>query len=177
MEADAFKREEYIKKISGIKKNDLVYIDESGIDRTRYKNRGWSKRGDILLGKISGKRFIRTNIVAAQCGKKILAPMTFKGSCNSKLFIAWVEQMLIPELRAGQTIIMDNASFYKASRVREAVESVGCKLIYLPPYSPDLNPIEKFWANLKRWINQHLPHMEDLHKAISFFFIASPVSR
>ena len=165
-----------MKQISDIKKSNLVYIDESGIDRASYKNRGWGKRGAILLGKISGKRFIRTNIVAAQCGKKILAPMTFKGSCNSELCIAWVKEMLIPELTAGQTVIMDNASFHKSPKVREAIESAGCKLIYLPPYSPDLNPIEKFWANLKRWINQHLPYMEDLHKAISFFFMSSPMS-
>lgn len=122
------------------------------------------------MGKTSGKRFVRTNIVAAQCGKKILAPMTFRGPCNTRLFVAWVKQMLVPELRPGQTVVMDNASFHKSPMVKDAIEAAGCNLVYLPPYSPDLNPIEKFWANLKRWINQHLPHMEDLHKAICFFF-------
>ena len=84
--------------------------------------------------------------------------------------------MLVPELKSGQTVVMDNASFHKSLLVREAIEAAGCKLVYLPPYSPDLNPIEKFWANLKRWINQHVPYMEDLHKAISFFFVAQPMS-
>ena len=109
-------------------------------------------------------------MVAAQCAKKILAPMTFRGSCNTRLFIAWVEQMLIPELRPGQTVVMDNASFHKSHKIRELIAAAGCKLIYLPPYSPDLNPIEKLWANLKRWIKQYLPHIKDPHKAISFFF-------
>jgi len=127
------------------------------------------------LGKTSGKRFIRTNIIAAQCGKNILAPMTFKGTCDTELFVAWIEKMLVPELRAGQAVVMDNASFHKSPIIKELIEKAGCKLIYLPPYSPDLNPIEKFWANLKRWINQYLPHMEDIHKAICFFFM-SPVS-
>ena len=96
--------------------------------------------------------------------------MTFTGSCDTKLFLAWVKEMLVPELKPGQVVVMDNASFHKSPLIKEAIELAGCKLVYLPPYSPDLNPIEKFWANLKRWINQHLPFMEDLYKAISFFF-------
>ena len=176
MEAKAGQRREYLKQIKNISKEDVVYIDKSGIDRTNYKNRGWGQKGKVLLGKTSGKRFSRTNMVAAQCAKKILAPMTFRGSCNTRLFIAWVEQMLIPELRPGQTVVMDNASFHKSHKIRELIAAAGCKLIYLPPYSPDLNPIEKFWANLKRWIKQYLPHIQDLHKAISFFFKASLVS-
>ena len=96
--------------------------------------------------------------------------MTFTGSCNTELFVAWVKEMLVPELSPGQVIVMDNASFHKSSIIKEAIEDAGCRLIFLPPYSPDLNPIEKFWANLKRWINQYLPYMEDLHKAISFYF-------
>lgn len=133
MEAKASQRREYLKQIKNIPKEELVYIDESGIDRTSYKNRGWVKKGKVLQGKTSGKRFSRTNIVAAQCTKKILAPMTFLGSCNTRLFVAWVEQMLIPELRSGQTVIMDNASFHKSHKIREVIEATGCKLIYLPP--------------------------------------------
>ena len=170
MEAKEYQRKCYKNKINVIDREKLVYIDESGIDRASYKNRGWGKKGEVLLGKTSGKRFLRTNIVAAQCGKNILAPMTFRGSCNTELFVTWVNQMLIPELQPGQTVIMDNASFHKSYRIKEAIEKAGCELVFLPPYSPDLNPIEKFWANLKRWINQHLPYMDDLHKSISFFF-------
>ena len=99
-----------------------------------------------------------------------LALMTFQGACDAALFVEWVKQMLTPELRPGQTVVMDNSSFHKSYKIRELIEVARCKLVYLPPYSPGLNPIEKFWANLKRWINQHLPHMDDIHKAISFFF-------
>ena len=98
MEARSEQRREYLKQINNIPKEELVYIDESGIDRTNYKDRGWGQKGKVLLGKTSGKRFVRTNIVAAQCGKEILAPMTFQGSCNTALFVEWVKQMLIPEL-------------------------------------------------------------------------------
>ena len=73
--------------------------------------------------------------------------MVFNGSCNTQLFESWVEQFLIKELTPNQVVIMDNASFHKSQRTRELIESVGSKLIFLPPYSPDLNPIEKFWAS------------------------------
>ena len=80
------------------------------------------------MGKTSGKCFVRTNIVAAQCDKKILAPMTFYGSCNTSLFLAWVKQILVPELKApGQMVVMDNTSFYKSPMVKDAIESVGAR--------------------------------------------------
>ena len=82
--------------------------------------------------------------------------MSSIGCCDTRLFVAWVKQMLVPALKEGQTVVMDNASFHKSCVVKELIAKAGCKLLYLPPYSPDLNPIEKFWANLKRWINQHL---------------------
>jgi transposase len=170
MEAKESQRKEYLERIKSVKQEDLVYVDESGIDKCNYKNRGWGKKGKLLLGQASGKRYSRTNMIAAQCNKKILAPVTFQGSCNSRVFVAWIEQALVKELRPGQTVIMDNASFHKSPKIKDAIEGVGCNLVYLPPYSPDLNPIENFWANLKRWIRQNLSYMQDTHKAISFFF-------
>jgi transposase len=76
--------------------------------------------------------------------------MVFNGTCNSELFNRWVEQFLIKELKQGQVVIMDNVSFHKSLKTQELIDSVGCRLISLPLYSPDLNPIEKFWANMKR---------------------------
>ena len=90
--------------------------------------------------------------IAGYVNKQSIAPLVFNGSCNTKLFEAWVEQFLIKELKPGQFVVMDNASFHKSQKTKELIESVGCKVIFLPPYSPDLNPIEKFWANMKRWI-------------------------
>jgi len=96
--------------------------------------------------------------------------MVFNGSCNTQLFEAWVEQFLIKALQPGQVVIMDNASFHKSQKTKELIESVGCKVIFLPPYSPDLNPIEKFWANMKRWIRQQIEFYQSLYQAISAFF-------
>ena len=68
------------------------------------------------------------------------------------LFQYWVENFLLKELRSGQVVVLDNATFHKSNKVKDLIESVGCSIIFLPPYSPDLNPIEKFWAHMKRWI-------------------------
>lgn len=124
----------------------------------------------MLAGKKSGKYYERTNIVAGYVNKKAIAPLVFNGSCNTKLFEAWVEQSLIKELIPGQFIILDNASFHKSQKIKDLIESVGCHIIYLPPYSPDFNPIEKFWANMKRWIKDNIDNFNDLYVTIQNFF-------
>ena len=170
MEADLEKRNKYQEEINNIQKETIVYIDESGIDMGITKDRGWAKKGEILQAKKSGKYYQRTNIIAGYVNKKIIAPIIFNGTCNSAIFESWVEQFLIKELEAGQTVVMDNASFHKSKKTRELIESVGCKLIFLPPYSPDLNPIEKFWANMKRWIKNKVSAITQLHQTITDFF-------
>lgn len=75
--------------------------------------------------------------------------MCFQGTCNTRFFNAWLQQVLIPCLKPGQVLILDNASFHRSKESKALVEAAGCKLMFLPPYSPDLNPIEKYWANIK----------------------------
>jgi transposase len=137
---------------------------------TIRKDRGWGKKSEKLCCKKSGKYYERTNIIAGYVNKKSIAPMVFNGSCNTNLFESWVEQFLIKELQNGQVVIMDNASFHKSQRTKELIESVGCRVIFLPPYSPDLNPIEKFWANMKRWIKDKVTEFDKLYEAIIAFF-------
>ena len=150
MEANQEKRDAYQEAIKGIESQSLVYIDESGIELTICKDKGWGKKSEKLIGKRSGKYYERTNIITGLVNNKSIAPMVFNGSCNTNLFESWVEQFLIKELKPNQVVIMDNASFHKSQRTKELIKSVGCRIIFLPPYSPDLNPIEKFWANMKR---------------------------
>lgn len=150
-----------------------MYIDESGIDLTICKDKGWGKKSKKLLYKKSGKYYKRTNIIAGYVNNKSIAPMVFNGSCNTELFNSWVENFLIKELKVGQYVVMDNASFHKSTKTRELIESVGCKVIFLPPYSPELNPIEKFWANMKRWIKQNISNYAELYDVICEFFTAS----
>ena len=170
MEAKQEKRDRYLECIKDINKEELVYIDESGIEMTTVKDRGWGKKSEALAGKKSGKYYARTNIIAGYVNRNSIAPFVFNGSCNTELFNSWVEQFLIKELKPGQVVIMDNASFHKSSKTKELIESVGCRIIFLPPYSPDLNPIEKFWANMKRWIKENISQFLILFEAISTFF-------
>jgi transposase len=131
----------------------------SGLDKNCYKQRGWGKIGQKLIGKISGKHIKRTNIVAGLWNKEIVVPLIFQGSCNTELFVRWIAEQLVPSLKVGQTVVMDNASIHKSPCVRKLIEEAGCRLIYLPPYSPDLNPIETFWANMKQWIKCNMTHI------------------
>ncbi len=137
---------------------------------TICKDRGWGKKSEKLIGKKSGKYYERSNIIAGYVNKGAIAPMVFNGSCNTRLFEGWVEQCLIKELNAGQVVIMDNAAFHRSQKTKNLIESVGCKVIFLPPYSPDLNPIEKFWANMKRWLEYNIANFNQFYDAISCFF-------
>jgi transposase len=170
MEGSQEKRKRYKEVMKDIPTEELVYIDESGIDMTICKDRGWCKKNKKLIGKKSGKYYHRINIIAGLVNNKSIAPLIFNGCCNAKLFEAWIEQFLIKELKPGQIVIMDNASFHKSLKTKELIESVGCTLLFLPPYSPDLNPIEKFWANMKRWIKNQINAFDKLYDALVAFF-------
>ena len=88
-------------------------------------------------------------MIAGWSNKVEYAPMIFKGCCNTEVVLSWLEYFLIPELKPNQIVVMDNASFHKSPTIRELIERAGCFLWFLPPYSPDFNPIERHWANLK----------------------------
>lgn len=86
--------------------------------------------------------------------------MEFKGYCDTEVVLTWVQQMLIPALKPGDVVIWDNATFHQSPRIAQALEQAGIGLLFLPPYSPDLNPIEHFWAWLKAWIRSlHQPFL------------------
>lgn len=96
--------------------------------------------------------------------------MTFKGTCNTQLFEIWIQKILIPELKKGQIVIMDNATFHKSERTKNLIEEAGCQLLFLPPYSPDLNPIEQFWSWFKGQIRETIGTFPSLDAAINYVF-------
>jgi transposase len=124
-----------------------------------------------VIGFVAGKKFQRTNIVAGYANGKTIAECLYNYTTDGKVFNAWVEQSLVVALKPGQVVLMDNAAFHKHRRTREAIEAAGCSLIFLPPYSPDLNPIEKFWANLKRKLSHILHLFPSLFDAIQYAFL------
>jgi len=146
----------------------IVYLDETGFDGHAYRQYGWAQQGQKVYGDRSGKRWQRTSLLLAQVGIKRFAPMLYAGTCNTELFNTWLEVFLVPELTTGQTVVMDNASIHKNKRTQEIVEKAGCQLLYLPPYSPDFNPIEKTFGVLKR-IRQFMPQNTSIDQLIKDF--------
>jgi transposase len=151
-ERDAEKRKRFTAFVKIVRPSRLVFVDESGIDEFLHREYARAPRGVEITVDIPGRRFARQSIVAAKCLNKIIAPFGYKGTCNSELFIFWLKTILIPVLKKGQIIIMDNASIHKAKEIRELIEKAGCHLVFLPPYSPDLNPIEHSWSHMKQKI-------------------------
>jgi transposase len=131
-----------------------VYVDECGLDESIQRNYARASIGQKILEDISGNRTARTSIIAGLNQNNILAPWYFSGYCNTEVVLIWIKNELLPTLRVGLTIIWDNATFHKSAQIKTLIESVGCKLIFLPPYSPDLNPIEHYWAKLKACIRR-----------------------
>lgn len=152
------KRLSYQDQLAKLDPEDLVYLDESGFDSTLHNPYGRAPRGQKITGHVSGKFRQRVSMISAYCENKFLAPMTFDGYCNTLVFNTWLEKMLLPELKKGQTVVMDNASFHKSAKTKSLIESTGCNILFLPPYSPDYNPIEHAWGTLKNKIrNIHKP--------------------
>lgn len=127
-----------------------VFVDECGIEEEVERVYGRSLKGVRIYDDMSGKKtHNRMSVIAAYTQKKIIAPFLFKGYTNTDVFDTWVERCLVPVLEEGQTVILDNATFHKSSTTRHNIEAVGAKLLFLPPYSPDMNKIESQWAILK----------------------------
>lgn len=146
--------------------NQRIYLDESGINEYLHREYGRDLRGKEVPGEVLGKRFARQSVISALFNGKFLAPMCFEGTCDASLFNAWLKKMLIPHLIPGQVLILDNASFHKSVESQKLVEAAGCKILFLPPYSPDLNPIEKYWANMKKKVREFLREAQTFAEAL-----------
>lgn len=111
------------------------------------------------------------SIIGALNQDNIIAPLVFEGYTNTDVFITYLEKVLVPLLRKGQVLIMDNAAFHKSPRIQKIIDDAGCSLIFLPAYSPDLNPIEHFWHSIKNKFRKKLVEYEfDLFQAAQFAF-------
>jgi transposase len=107
---------------------------------------GWNQQGERFHALKSGRREGRVNMIAALCDHNLIAPFTVEGACNRTVFETWLENCLLPTLVTGQVVVMDNATFHKGGRIEQLIQNAGCRLLCLPPYSPDLNKIEQCWS-------------------------------
>ena len=138
---------------------EIFYVDESGFEEHYSRTHGYAPRGVRVQGEVCGARFGRTSVVGAiNQDNEFFAGFAFKGYMNSNLFEGWLEQVFIPSLSEPlkSVLIIDNASHHPKDRIESVAGDYGLSVIFLPKYSPDLNPIENYWANIKNWLRLHL---------------------
>jgi len=132
----------------------LVFIDETWASTNMARIRGRAPRGERLRMAIPHGHWKTTTFVAGLRNSGIVAPMVLDGPINAIAFQAYVDQVLVPDLRPGDIVIMDNLGSHKGVGIRDVIEAAGASLLYLPPYSPDLNPIENAFAKLKAMLRK-----------------------
>ena len=120
-----------------------VFIDESGLDETLEQDYGRTEKGKRLLSETTGKQTVRTSIIAGLIDNKAIAPMYFQGYCDTQVVLSWLKKRRLPSLTPGMTLIVDKASFHQSTDINDAMEAAGCQRLFLPPYSPDYNPVAK----------------------------------
>jgi transposase len=167
VERDEKKREIFKRELLKKEACSVVYLDESGINHEEVKAYGWGLRKERLYGSKQGRHHSRTSIIAGICNGNVIGKAYFKGHTTTDIFCQWLKEVLVPRLNPGQTIILDNASFHKSKNVVEIVKSAKCEIIYLPPYSPDLNPIEHYWSFLKRKIREKYKSRQNFYKKLN----------
>jgi transposase len=155
----------------------LVFIDETGCATNMVRLRGRAPKGQRVKARVPHGHWSVTTFTAGLRLRGLTAPMVLDGPMNAECFLAYVEQILVPTLAPGDIVVMDNLSSHKGAEIRNTIEAAGAQLRYLPPYSPDLNPIEQAFAKLKAHLRKHAePSMEGLWRRIGDLFHMFPAA-
>jgi transposase len=170
-EANLKRREEFIAKIRTVAPERLIFLDESGVTTSMTRLYARSLGGQRIHESTPGGHWKIMTILGAMSLRGMVATMTIEAATDAEIFLAYVEHVLCPALKSGDVVVMDNLSSHKVGGVREWIEKAGAEVVYLPPYSPDLNPIEKAWAKLKQLLRSAKARTkETLDKAIEEAF-------
>ena len=144
---------------------DLVFLDEAGSNLGMTPSRGYAPRGERVVDHAPKSRGTNVSILAAMTWEGPVGARTFDGAVNGPRFVHWIRTVLAPKLWQGAVVVMDNARFHKVAGVTEALAKVGARALYLPPYSPDLNPIELMWSKVKTPLRQAKARTRETLKA------------
>jgi hypothetical protein len=154
-----------------INPEDIIYLDECGIDERIKREYEYALKGKRLNDEKSGNRFNKriTIISALKMRRKFLSAIYFRGSRDTVVFNTWIQDYLLPLINnQRKVIIMDNASFHKSEEARRLIETAGHTLLYLPPYSPDFNPIEGKWTHLKSFIKTAKDKFDNFYDCLDY---------
>jgi transposase len=153
----AEKRAGWHERLAGEPVTGLVFVDESGANTKMTRLRGRAPAGQRVVGRVPHGHYQTTTLIAGIRLGGPCAPWLFEGAMDGEMFLAWVVQGLVPTLKKGDLVIMDNLATHKVQGVAQAIETAGARLLYLPPYSPDYNPIENMWAKIKQILRSLAP--------------------
>ena len=142
-------RNEYIARRLGWLGRRLIFFDESGINISMTRAYGRAPTHERVYGSVPKNWGDNVTLSAGLTRDGLIAPLRLVGAMNSDIFEAYIEQFVVPELRHGDVVVMDNLSAHKRRSIGAMIASAGAELVYLPPYSPDLNPIEMIWSKVK----------------------------
>jgi|SoimicMinimDraft_9_1059737.scaffolds.fasta_scaffold08822_2 transposase len=147
-------RRRWIREQGLLDTSHLVFIDETSVNTNMVRLHGRAPRGERVIGSVPFAAWKTFTLVAALRSDRMTAPMMIKGAMNSETFLAYVQQCLVPTLEPGDIVIMDNVPAHKGDGIQQAIEAAGASLRYLPPYSPDLNPIELAYSAFKAFLRK-----------------------
>jgi transposase len=136
------------------KADTLVFVDESGCNLALTPRYGWAPRGERAVAQAPRNRGPNTTVLAALTTEGLQASMTVEGAANTEVFLTYLDKVLCPSLQPGKTVVMDNLNVHRATAVRERIEARECRLVFLPSYSPDFNPIEEAFSKLKSYLRR-----------------------
>lgn len=134
-----------------------MFIDETWIKTNMTRMRGWGPVSERLVAKVPHGHWKTLTLVAALRHDGVVAPCVFDGPINGRSFLGYVREILVPALRPGDIVVLDNLGSHKSIEVREAIRAAGARMVFLPPYSPDLNPIEQVFAKIKTLLRKQDP--------------------
>lgn len=135
-----------------------MFVDECGVATDLTRRYARAPGGRRAPGAVPYGRWTRLTVIGGLSLEGLVAPMSIPSACDTAVMLAFCRHVLLPALRPGQVVVMDNLSVHKASRVRRLIEAAGCRLLFLPPYSPDLSPIEPAWSKLKALLRAAAAH-------------------
>ncbi len=165
------KRKDFKKRVSRIDPRRLKIIDESGVNTSMTRLYGRAPKGERVIGSVPNDHGPNVTIIGSISLEGVEAAMSFEGAVNGDIFRVFVEQVLAPTLHEGDVVVMDNLPSHKVRGIEEAIQSRGAQLLYLPPYSPDLSPIEECWSKVKTWLRKMAARTADaLYEAIEHAF-------
>jgi transposase len=149
-EENRTRREVFLNRLRSIAPEQLIFLDESGVSTQMTRRYARAPRGVRVHETTPEGNWKILTILGAMSLGGMIATMIIEAATDAEIFLAYLDHVLCPALKAGDVVVMDNLSSHKVAGVREPIEAVGAEVLYLPPYSPDLNPIEKAWAKLKQ---------------------------